>query len=75
MGTISEAYTFTNGSTILAEEHNTNFDTLYNWANGNITNSNIKSGAAIAMSKLDLTGDATLSGTLTISGNNTYSGT
>lgn len=68
MSTITKLYTFSSGATILAEEHNTNFDTLYNWANGNITNSNIKSGAAIALSKLDLTNDATFSGDLTFSG-------
>jgi hypothetical protein len=74
MSTISKSYTFTNGATILAEEHNQNFDVLYNWANGNITNANIKTGAAIAMSKLDLTGDATFSGDLEFSGEVTLSG-
>lgn len=74
MSTITKLYTFSSGATILAEEHNTNFDTLYNWANGNITNSNIKSGAAIAMSKLDLTGDVTFSGDLEFSGEITFSG-
>jgi hypothetical protein len=73
MGTISKSYTFTNGATILAEEHNQNFDVLYNWANGNITNANIKSGAAIAMSKLDLTGDVTFSGDLEFSGDVEFS--
>jgi hypothetical protein len=68
MSTISKSYTFTNGSTILAEEHNTNFDTLYNWANGNITNANIKSGAAISLSKLSLSDNATLSGDITFTG-------
>jgi hypothetical protein len=75
MSTISKSYTFTNGSTILAEEHNTNFDTLYNWANGNITNANIKSGAAISLSKLSLSDSATFSGAITFSGEVTFSGT
>lgn len=74
MSTITKLYTFSSGATILAEEHNTNYDVLYNWANGNITNSNIKSGAAIALSKLDLTNDATLSGDLEFSGEVTFSG-
>ena len=74
MSTISKSYTFTNGSTILAEEHNQNFDVLYNWANGNITNSNIKSGAAISLSKLALSDNATFSGALTLSGAVTFSG-
>jgi hypothetical protein len=68
MGTISKSYTFTNGATILAEEHNQNFDVLYNWANGNISNANIKSGAAISLNKLSLSDNATLSGNITFTG-------
>jgi len=49
---ISKTYTFSAGSTIVAAEHNTNNDTIYNEFNGNIDNANIKSGAAIADTKL-----------------------
>ena len=52
MGTISKTYTFTAGNTIVASEHNSNFDTLFNCLNGNIENVNIKSDAAIANTKL-----------------------
>lgn len=52
MALISKTFTFTAGATIIASEHNTNFDTLYSEFNGNIDNNNIKSGAAIADSKL-----------------------
>lgn len=54
MGQVSKTYTFAAGATIIASEHNTNFDTLYNEFNGNIENANIKSGAAIAAAKLNL---------------------
>ena len=49
---ISKPFTFTNGSIVQASEHNSNFDTIYNDYNGNITNANIASGAAIADTKL-----------------------
>lgn len=52
MGTVSKSYTFTAGNTIIAAEHNTNFDTLYNLVNGNIDNDNIASNAAIVSTKL-----------------------
>ena len=41
MSIISKPYTFSQGATIVASEHNANFDTLYNDYNGNITNSNL----------------------------------
>lgn len=53
MSLISKDYTFSTGTTIVAGEHNQNFDTLYNAINGNLDNSNIKSNAAIAESKLN----------------------
>jgi hypothetical protein len=68
MATITKSYTFSAGATILASEHNTNFDTLFNWANGNVDNANIKAGAGISLSKLALGDNATFSGDLTFAG-------
>ncbi len=52
MGTITKPNTFTAGASIVASEHNDNFDTIYNEFNGNIVNVNIGSAAAIADTKL-----------------------
>ena len=52
MGTISKPNEFTAGNSIVASEHNSNFDTIYNDYNSNITNVNISGSAAIASSKL-----------------------
>ena len=52
MGLISKTFTFTVGATIIASEHNTNFDTVYNLVNGSIDNVNISGSAAIADTKL-----------------------
>ena len=52
MGLIQKPYTFTALSSIIASEHNSNDDTIYNLVNGNIENVNISSSAAIANSKL-----------------------
>src|SRR3990167_1568351 len=52
MALITKIYTFTVGSTIIASEHNSNFDTIYNDYNGNITNVNISSSAGITDFKL-----------------------
>lgn len=54
MSTIVKPFTFSAGATIVASEHNSNFDTLYSDYNGNITNVNISASAAIAASKLNL---------------------
>jgi hypothetical protein len=62
MALITKQYTFSAGATVLASEHNTNFDTLYNWANGNVDNANIKASAGISLSKLSLGDDATFTG-------------
>lgn len=43
---------YTSGATITATGQNNNENTIYNEFNGNIDNSNIKPGAAIAVSKL-----------------------
>ena len=52
MSIITKPNTFSAGATIIASEHNSNFDTIYAEFNGNITNSNIAAAAAIADSKL-----------------------
>ena len=52
MSIISKTFTFTTGATIVAAEHNSNFDTIYQDYNGNITNLNISASANIADSKL-----------------------
>ena len=52
MSIISKPNTFTNGATIIAAEHYSNFDTLFNDYNGNITNSNLSASAAIVDTKL-----------------------
>ena len=52
MSIVSKSYTFTAGATIVASEHNSNFDTIYNDYNGNIDNSNLSASAGIADSKL-----------------------
>jgi hypothetical protein len=62
MATITKSYTFSAGATILASEHNQNFDVLYNWANGNVDNANIKAGAGISLSKLSLGDDVSVTG-------------
>ena len=52
MGLVSKGHTFSAAQTIVASEHNTNFDTLYNLANGAIDNDNLSASASIANSKL-----------------------
>lgn len=52
MSSISKPYTFSAGAVIVASEHNSNFDTIYNDYNGNITGVNIASGANIADTSL-----------------------
>lgn len=54
MGLIVKPFTFSAGATIIAAEHNSDFDTVYNLVNGQLSNSNIVSGAAIDYSKLSL---------------------
>lgn len=48
--------TFSAGAVIIASQHNSNFSTIYTDYNGNIDNNNIANNAAIAYSKLLLTG-------------------
>jgi hypothetical protein len=49
---VTKQYTFSTGATIVAAEHNSNFDAIYNDYNGNIDNSNLDAAANIADSKL-----------------------
>lgn len=70
MALIDKSFTFSNGAVISAAEHNTNFNTIYNDYNGNITDANIAAGALIGLTKLDLSDDATFTGTLTFTGSN-----
>ena len=62
MGLISAPNTFTAGTTALASQVNSNFSTIYNEFNGNITNTNISPAAAIALTKISLSDDATFTG-------------
>jgi len=52
MSIIVKPNTFTVGATIIASEHNSNFDTIYNDYNGNISNNNIAPSAGIVDTKL-----------------------
>jgi len=52
MSIVVKPNTFTVGATIIASEHNANFDTLYNDYNGNVDNLNIAAAAAIVDTKL-----------------------
>ena len=64
IGLIAKLYTFSAGATIVASEHNSNFDVAYNEINGNLDNTNLKANAAIADSKLaQITTAAKVSGT------------
>jgi hypothetical protein len=65
MATVSLPHTFSSGGTIFASEHNNNFSTIYNDYNGNITDINVASNAAIANSKLNL---ASITQAITTSG-------
>ena len=52
---ITIPYTFVAGTTIIASQVNANFSVIAGVVNGNLDNSNIKSGANIDLSKLNLT--------------------
>lgn len=53
MGLVVKPNTFSPGATIVAAEHNSNFDTIYDSHNGGISNANISLTAAILESKID----------------------
>ena len=63
MALITKPNTFSAGAIIVAAEHNSNFDTIYNDYNGNITNANLAAGAAIVGSKLDLSAPGNIGAT------------
>lgn len=52
MALVNKPYTFSAGASIVASEHNSNYDTIYNEFNGSISNANISASAAISDSKL-----------------------
>ncbi len=52
MAVVTLPNTFTAGNTIVASEHNSNFTTIYNDYNGNITNANCSASMALANTKL-----------------------
>ena len=52
MAIVLKPYTFSAGATVIASEHNSNFDTLYNLVNGGLDNANLSSSAAIKGSQL-----------------------
>ena len=52
MGLVSKPNTFSAGEVIIASEHNDNFDTLYTLVNGNLSTSNLSSGAGILDTQL-----------------------
>jgi hypothetical protein len=56
MALVTLPYVFSVGTTIISAQHNSNFSTIYNDYNGNITNANIASAAAIGYTKLALYG-------------------
>lgn len=52
MGLISKPFTFSAGAVIIASQHNSNFDTVYNLVNGALDGTNLASNAAIADTQL-----------------------
>lgn len=75
MSLVPKPYNFSAGATIIATEHNANFDDIYDDYNGNITNANISASAAIADSKLaQITTGSKVSGSSLILLPNTPSG-
>lgn len=64
MATVTRTYSYSDGAVIVAAQHNTNENTLFDLVNGNIDNANIKANAGIVASKLNL---ATVAQSLTMS--------
>lgn len=52
MALVTKSYTFSTGNTIVASEHNSNFDVLYNLVNGSLNTANLSSSAAIVNTQL-----------------------
>ena len=63
MGTVNKSFDFVAGTTIKSAEVNENFDDIYNEFNGNIDDNNVKAGANIAGTKLDLSTVGAIGGT------------
>lgn len=64
MSLATKPYTFSAGATIIAAEHNSNFDTLYALVNGNLDKQNIKANAGIVDTMLaQITTASKVSGT------------
>lgn len=68
MSIIVKPYTWSAGQTIVASEHNSNFDTLYNLVNGGLDTSNISPSALIALSQISFSTAVTMTGVWTQSG-------
>lgn len=52
MALVTKPNTFSSGASIVASEHNANFDTIYNDYNGNITDANCSASMNLSSSKL-----------------------
>lgn len=63
MSLISIPYVFSAGATIIASQHNSNFSTIVNDYNGNVTDANVALAAAIQATKLNLAVMPALGGT------------
>lgn len=75
MSLISIPFTFTVGATIIASQHNSNFSTIYNDYNGNITTANISPSAAIVDTQLaQITSASKVSGASLVSLNSVPTG-
>ena len=64
MAVIIKNHTFSAGATIVASEHNSNFDTIYADYNSNITNANCSPTMALALSKISFTTALAMSGAI-----------
>lgn len=71
MATITKPTTFADGTVPTAAQFNGDFDTIYSEFNGNISNANIDSSAAIETTKISGTA-VNLSSTQTITGQKTF---
>lgn len=70
MAIITIPFTFSAGNTIIAAQHNSNFSTIYNDYDGNITDANISPTAQITYTKLSLSGTVKQSDVISTFNNN-----